>query len=154
MPNRVVALFPAGTGPAAARRASEAVHAAWQGWVSQVFRPADEAVLPGTPGFPCVQWVCVPPDPAGYAVQWDQAQADPLVPERRIGLARDDRRVRAGYLYQSTHLRPEEDWAFLAEYTWPGERGQNPIPFGGKGRLADIEPAAMSWPARADTGSA
>ena len=73
--------------------------------------------------------------------------ADPLVPERRIGLARDDRRVRVGYLYQSTHLRPEEDWAFLAEYTWSGERGQNPIPFGGKGRLADIEPAAMSWPA-------
>jgi CRISPR type III-B/RAMP module-associated protein Cmr3 len=76
--------------------------------------------------------------------------ADPLVPERRVGLARDDRSVRAGYLYQSTHLRAGDDWAFLAEYSRPGESIQwnsNHSSFGGKGRLADIEPAVMSWPA-------
>ena len=114
MPNRVVALFRAGTGSAAARRASEAVHAAWQGWVSQVFRPADEAVLPGTPGFPCVQWVCVPPDPAGYAAQWDQAQ--------RLLAAR--RRVR------DFAAVPEQDWrrrglCSLAP-RWPAEREPPP----------------------------
>ena len=74
---------------------------------------------------------------------------DPFLPERRVGLAREGRSVRAGYLYQSTHLRSEEGWAFLAEYTGPGERVPqrgNPVPFGGKGRLADIGPADMSWP--------
>ena len=94
MPNRVVALFPAGTGSAAARRASEAVQAAWRGWVGQVFRPAEDASAPGTPGFPCVQWVCVPPDPAGYAAQWHQAQ--------RLLTAR--RRVR------DFAAVPEQDW--------------------------------------------
>ena len=40
MPNRVVALLPAGTGAAAARRASEAVHEAWQRWVRRALEPA------------------------------------------------------------------------------------------------------------------
>jgi CRISPR type III-B/RAMP module-associated protein Cmr3 len=81
--------------------------------------------------------------------------ADPLLPERRVGLARDDRSAREGYLYQSTHLRAEEGWAFLAEYTGPAGQvlgGENPVPFGGKGRLADIGPAAMSWPAPGPAG--
>ncbi len=76
--------------------------------------------------------------------------ADPLVPEPRVGLAREDRRARTGYLYQATHLRPDGDWGFLAEYATPGQAPPEPrrrhVPFGGKGRLADLEPAAMSWP--------
>jgi hypothetical protein len=31
--------------------------------------------------------------------------------------------------------------------------GWNPVPFGGKGRLADIEPAVMSWPEHGAAGS-
>ncbi|HET9975616.1 MAG TPA: type III-B CRISPR module-associated Cmr3 family protein [Streptosporangiaceae bacterium] len=75
--------------------------------------------------------------------------AEPLVPERRVGLARDGRNARAGFLYQATHLRPEDGWAFLAELTMGGEElGQvlNQVPFGGRGRLADVGPAAVSWP--------
>lgn len=81
--------------------------------------------------------------------------ADPFRPEPRIGLARDDRRVRPGYLYQSAHLRLEEDWAFLAEYTPTGEwnrQTKRHVPFGGKTRLADVGPAAMSWPAAGRAG--
>lgn len=75
--------------------------------------------------------------------------AEPLVPERRVGLARDGRSVRAGFLYQSTHLRPGDGWAFLAEITSGGEELRpvvNHVPFGGRGRLADVGPAAVSWP--------
>jgi CRISPR type III-B/RAMP module-associated protein Cmr3 len=79
----------------------------------------------------------------------DLRLAEPLVPERRVGLARDGRRVREGFLYQATHLRPQDGWAFLAEYTspekWQAQAGSHG-PFGGRGRLADIEPAAMRWP--------
>ncbi len=82
--------------------------------------------------------------------------ADPLLPEGRVGLARDNRSAREGYLYQSTHLRADEGWAFLAEYTGPAEQvleGGDPVPFGGKGRLADIGPAAMSWPEAGAAGA-
>ena len=76
---------------------------------------------------------------------------DPLWPERRVGLARDDqRRARTGYLYQTTHLRPEDGWAFLAQcVTKPGWEHQatGPVPLGGRGRLADVAPATVSWPA-------
>lgn len=75
--------------------------------------------------------------------------AEPLVPERRVGLARDGRSVRAGFLYQATHLRPEDGWAFLAEVTIPDaelQQAVNPVPFGGRARLADVGPAAVSWP--------
>jgi CRISPR-associated protein Cmr3 len=88
------------------------------------------------------------PGPRGMAEK-SLRLADPLVPERRVGLARDDRRVREGFLYQATHLRPRDGWAFLAEYTVPeewAEEANGHGPFGGRGRLADIEPAAMSWP--------
>jgi CRISPR type III-B/RAMP module-associated protein Cmr3 len=78
----------------------------------------------------------------------------PVLPERRVGLARDGRRARNGYLYQATHLRPRDGWGFLAEYIPPeqqdGRRGDHG-PFGGRGRLADIEGAAASWP---DAGTA
>lgn len=70
MPNRVVALFPAGTGARAARVAGKAVQARWRAMVGEAFRE------PGhdTPGFPVVQWVCVPPGTGGYPRQWAQAQ--------------------------------------------------------------------------------
>jgi CRISPR-associated protein Cmr3 len=74
---------------------------------------------------------------------------DPLVPERRVGLARDDRRARAGFLYQTAHLRPKEGWAFLAECVYPARWGRQvtgPVKFGGRGRLADPEPAVAQWP--------
>lgn len=74
---------------------------------------------------------------------------DPLVPERRVGLAREDRTAREGYLYQATHLRPRDDWGFLAEYDVPQEwekKANRQGPFGGKGRLADIAPADARWP--------
>jgi hypothetical protein len=110
LPNRIVALLPAGSGPAAARRASEAVHEAWRGWVRQVMRPARGDPLPRTPGFPRVQWVCVPQGPGGYEAQWQQA--------RRLLTAR--RRV------QDFAAVPDEDWrqrvlCSLAP-RWPAER--------------------------------
>lgn len=74
---------------------------------------------------------------------------EPLLPEQRVGLARDGRRAREGFLYRTVHLRPKEGWAFLAQYVPSGERpveASNHIPFGGRGRLADIRPAVMRWP--------
>ncbi len=75
--------------------------------------------------------------------------AKPLRSEPRVGLAREDRSARTGYLYQATHLRPAENWAFLAEITtaekWDAQPSSH-VPFGGRGRLADIAAADMSWP--------
>lgn len=82
--------------------------------------------------------------------------ADPFRAEARVGLAREDRRVRAGYLYQAPHLRFAEDWAFLAEYTVPEEWDRDysrHVPFGGKGRVADVGPAAAGWPAPGVSGN-
>jgi CRISPR-associated protein Cmr2 len=114
LPNRIVALLPAGSGPAAARRASEAVHEAWQGWVRQVMRPARGDPLPQTPGFPRVQWVCVPQDPGGYEVQWRRAQRL-LAGRRRV---------------QDFAAVPEEEWRqrVLCSLTprWPAERSAPP----------------------------
>lgn len=94
--------------------------------------------------------------PAGADLSDLRHIADPLVPEPRIGLAREDRRARTGYLYQATHLRPDGDWGFLAEYSTPGqaapEPGRRHVPFGGKGRLADLEPATMGWPVMGAAG--
>jgi CRISPR type III-B/RAMP module-associated protein Cmr3 len=73
----------------------------------------------------------------------------PLLPEQRVGLAREGRSARPGYLYQATHLRPQENWAFLAEITTSDDWDAQPsshVPFGGRGRLADIGAAAVSWP--------
>jgi CRISPR type III-B/RAMP module-associated protein Cmr3 len=74
---------------------------------------------------------------------------EPLRPEQRVGLARDGRKAREGFLYQAEHLRPEDGWAFLAQYTvpekWSAET-EDHVPFGGRGRLADIQPAVARWP--------
>jgi hypothetical protein len=87
----------------------------------------------------------------------DLELAEPLAPEQRVGLARAGRRAREGFLYQSVHLRPGEDWAFLAEYdpgqNWAGT-AKDHVPFGGRSRVADIEPATARWPdAAAGVGS-
>lgn len=80
--------------------------------------------------------------------------ADPFQPERRVGLAREGRRARAGYLYQVTHLRAEDGWAFLAECVFTSgparAPGAGPVKFGGRGRLADVAQAALDWPAAPD----
>lgn len=79
---------------------------------------------------------------------------DPLVTETRVGLARQDRKARQGFLYQAGHLRMEDGWCFLAGCT-PGE-GQvlapsGPVPLGGRTRLADVEDAGqVHWPQRPD----
>ena len=79
----------------------------------------------------------------------DLELAEPLVRESRVGLAREDRQARTGYLYASVHLRPREGWAFLAEVrctdSWKREPG-GPVKFGGRGRLADAEPVLSQWP--------
>lgn len=68
---------------------------------------------------------------------------DPLHPELRVGLAREaDRSAKPGYLYQATHLRPELGWGFAAGCLFPigwERRAVGPVPFGGRGRLADVE---------------
>jgi CRISPR-associated protein Cmr2 len=70
MPNRVVALFPPGAGPSAARRVEEAVHERWRGWLRDAVPRGDA----GTPGMPIVHWVCMPPAGGGYPGQWQEAQ--------------------------------------------------------------------------------
>lgn len=69
--------------------------------------------------------------------------ADPLHPELRVGLAREaDRSAKPGYLYQATHLRPEPGWVFAARCVLPVDwdrQAAGPVPFGGRGRLADVE---------------
>lgn len=82
----------------------------------------------------------------------DLQLSDPLHSEQRIGLARTPgREARAGYLYQATHLRPREGWGFLAGYlARPGwdQVAQGPVQLGGRGRMADVEPATTAgWPA-------
>jgi hypothetical protein len=74
MPNRVVALFPAGQGAEAARKAQAEITNTWQGWVRRAFRQPDGADLPETYGMPVVQWVAVPAGPGGYPDQWETAQ--------------------------------------------------------------------------------
>jgi len=74
MPNRVVALFPPGSGAGAAWAAKERVDSTWQDWVREALRLADGTPSPATPGFPVVHWVCVPAGPGGFAEQSRQAQ--------------------------------------------------------------------------------
>lgn len=77
---------------------------------------------------------------------------EPLVPEHRIGIALQDRRVRPGYLYQATHLRPRDGWAFLAEVVPPPERtglARSTVALGGISRLAEVTAlptGSVAWP--------
>ncbi|MFV2194984.1 type III-B CRISPR module-associated Cmr3 family protein [Nocardiopsis sp. LOL_012] len=85
------------------------------------------------------------------------APEEPFEPETRVGLALDraTRTARQGALYQATHLRLRERWAFAAHVTphpdrhRPLDEATGPVRFGGMARLADIEPApGMDWPER------
>jgi CRISPR type III-B/RAMP module-associated protein Cmr3 len=78
-------------------------------------------------------------------------EESPLRPELRVGLARDGRVVKDGFLYAMTHLRPQDGWALLAEcadsVTSAGLTPQGPVPLGGRARLADVETASgVQWP--------
>lgn len=84
---------------------------------------------------------------------------DPFEPERRVGLARDHaRQARAGYLYQVTHLRSRDGWAFLAECVFSSgpvrTAAPGPVQFGGRGRLADVAEASLTWPRRTERAAA
>ncbi|MGH3329576.1 MAG: type III-B CRISPR module-associated Cmr3 family protein [Streptomycetales bacterium] len=76
---------------------------------------------------------------------------EPFAPEPRVGLARTrGRTAREGFLYQSTHLRPRDGWAFLVGCVQPAgwnATAAGPVPLGGRGRLVDVAPATgMGWP--------
>jgi len=93
------------------------------------------------------------PGPAGVPKEELRIE-DPLVPELRVGLAREGRIAREGYLYQATHLRPRDGWGFLAEYDVPGDwtaRADSEVPFGGRGRVAEVAAAEF---ARSHAGAA
>lgn len=64
IPNRVVALAPAGQGEELARSMARAVQRCWTALLDGA---------PPSPGFPVVQWVVVPPGD-GYEAQWKRAQ--------------------------------------------------------------------------------
>ncbi|MEY9214323.1 hypothetical protein NI17_020380 [Thermobifida halotolerans] len=68
MPNRIVALTPAGTGQDLARAAVRAVREEWDTWVGRLFGRAIEV-----PGFPEVFWSVAGPDVGNYARQWEDA---------------------------------------------------------------------------------
>jgi len=81
-PNRAVALFPSGAGLRAAGLAAAGAQAAWRGWVGRALGvPAGE--VPATPGFPVVQWVCLPLGSDDYELRWGQARRV-LAARRRV----------------------------------------------------------------------
>ncbi|MDS1269709.1 type III-B CRISPR module-associated Cmr3 family protein [Lipingzhangella sp. LS1_29] len=85
------------------------------------------------------------------ASEFRYGATDPLVSERRLGLALDDHRIaRTGMLYQTTHWRLQYDWAFLAEVEdlpCADEQLPHAVGFGGAGRLAELERIpGMHWP--------
>jgi hypothetical protein len=128
IPNRIVASLPAGTGVAAAGKAVNAAGSAWRGWLSDVLGAAGG--IPETPGFPRLQWVCVPAVPGGYREQWDQAQR--LLTARR--LVRDFPAV------------PDEQWRRRVLCTlsprWPAEEKAPPrVPAHEK----DLKLSAVGW---------
>jgi CRISPR-associated protein Cmr3 len=101
--------------------------------------------FPGPGGVPREDLRIVPDDDLGIK--------EPLVPELRVGLAREGRTVREGHLYQATHLRPRDGWGFLAEYDVPGDwavRARSEVSFGGRGRVADVAAADLVQTADAD----
>ena len=93
------------------------------------------------------------PGPQGSPVDDVDHRASPLRPESRVGLARDGRAVRSGFLYRAVHQRPEEGWALLSGcvHAPDAPAPSGPVQLGGRGRLVDVEDAAGPvWPARPD----
>ncbi|MBA9007293.1 type III-B CRISPR module-associated Cmr3 family protein [Thermomonospora cellulosilytica] len=76
--------------------------------------------------------------------------ADPVASEPRIGLARQDRKARTGYFYQAAHLRLADRWGFVACCGLPDGwtvGDPDPVPLGGRSRLADVAEAdGLAWP--------
>ena len=70
MPNRVVALLPQGTGPAAAQDTASHLDTVWERWMEEIFDRSMHQV----PGWPVVQWVSVPSSPGSYERTWERAQ--------------------------------------------------------------------------------
>ncbi|RKS07008.1 CRISPR-associated protein Cmr3 [Nocardiopsis sp. Huas11] len=77
---------------------------------------------------------------------------DPVLFETRVGLGRDadTRTAEDGKLYRTSHIRLQDRWQFAAQYVparddEPPPRG--PVPFGGRGRLAEIcLDEQLAWP--------
>lgn len=96
-----------------------------------------------------------PPHQGLHLWGWKPPADTPLVGEPRIGLAREGRTARSGFLYASTHLRPKDGWGFLVECVDSSDSaGVAPAlfaPLGARARLADLEPASdVAWPERPD----
>jgi len=79
-PNRVVAFAPAGGASRIAGAAQHAVHDQWRAWVVKANAPGVDTAE--CPGFPSIQWVCVPAG-ADYATRWRLA-AQALRARRRV----------------------------------------------------------------------
>lgn len=79
VPNRIVAIVAAGTGPEVAAEAAKAVHAEWQSLLGRIYKDP----LPETPGMPDVIWVSVPASAGTYQTQWDLARRT-LEARRRV----------------------------------------------------------------------
>lgn len=130
MPNRVAALLPANEGASAAERAVSKANDAWLSWVREVLHRPVPAPAAVTPGFPLLQWVCVPACPGGYPDQWRQAQVL-LAARRRV---RDFPAV------------PEEEWRqrALCSLTprWPAERTAPP---GAREHERALKLSAVGW---------
>jgi CRISPR type III-B/RAMP module-associated protein Cmr3 len=88
---------------------------------------------------------------AGDLPQRLTVEESPLRPETRVGLAREGRTAKEGYLYSSTHLRADSGWGLLIEYSDSDMSAErvltSSVPLGGKARLADVEVVTgVSWP--------
>src|SRR5439155_678234 len=109
----------------------DAMRKAWDGYVCEVFPAGDKT----TPGFPDVQWVCVPASDDGYPAQWDRAQR--LLAARR--------------LVRSFDPVPDQEWrqrtlCSLAA-RWPAESG-GPWVYEDRWRPQTLAREATSDPAR------
>jgi hypothetical protein len=82
-PNRIVALFPAGTGAVAAGARGRRLMAPGRAGCGARWACPKAIRFRRRPGFPLVQWVCVPEGAGGYAGQWREAQRL-LAARRRI----------------------------------------------------------------------
>lgn len=91
--------------------------------------------------------------PRGTRPRGGECVAPPMRPETRVGLARDGRTARTGFLYRSVHLRPDDGWALLAGCVLKDQdqHASGPVQLGGRGRLVDVEDAGpLTWPGHPD----
>lgn len=74
---------------------------------------------------------------------------DPVTFERRIGLARADRKAVEGRLYTARHVRLREGASFAVQVDVDNvpDPLPSPVPLGGEGRVADVTMTNLDWPA-------